>query len=260
MQVRHRTATARWKLPGRPAHNGQFAGTLLDGVFYPSEDGQPMGQSHEHNTEIMRTFQTLEDRYAAGPDVYIGADLLVFYEEGNPAAVVVPDTMVVFGVPKLPPRASFFIWVEGAIPQIMFEIASKKTRLRDIREKRRLYELIGVREYVVYDIAPGRRRPPLRLFRLVDGVYFEIEPDANGELYSEQLDLRLRLINGRLRFYDNRTGVMLRSPAERTLEAEAAQAVALAEMAQAQAGQAEAEARAARLEAEIAELRRRLTE
>ena len=71
--------------------------------------------------------------------------------------------------------------VTGA-PGLVIEV-SDSTRLTDLGSKRRDYESEGVPEYLVVDI-PGRR---VRWFvRDADGVFVDLEPDADGLLKSRR--------------------------------------------------------------------------
>ena len=65
-------------------------------------------------------------------------------------------------------------------PALALEILSFGGMQRDLEDKLRLYEDLGIREYLVYDLGGKRRsRSPreLLLFRLEDGVYRQIEPE-----------------------------------------------------------------------------------
>ena len=71
--------------------------------------------------------------------------------------------------------------VTGA-PGLVIEV-SDSTRLTDLGPKRRDYESEGVPEYLVVDL-PGRR---VRWFvRDADGVFVDLEPDADGLLKSRR--------------------------------------------------------------------------
>ena len=47
---------------------------------------------------IHYAFGVLRLYFSHRPDVYVSADLLMYYEEGNTRVSVAPDTFVVFGV------------------------------------------------------------------------------------------------------------------------------------------------------------------
>lgn len=209
-------------------------------VLYPESDGRPMGESEVHIREMMRLFQMLDQHFALDANVYVGADLMMYYERGNIGAVVAPDVMVSMGVPKSPSRTSYRVWEEPGPPTFVIEVTSKSSRETDRALKPYVYARLGVREYVLYDPTHDYLNPIVQGFRFVDGVPVEMTPDAEGALDCAGVGLRLRLIDGRLRFIDSRTGTLLLDPIERAdAEAEARR---------------QAEARIAELEAQIARL------
>ena len=181
-------------------------------VYYPESDGKPMAESDPHRDELTRGVQTLQDAFGR-PDVYVSGNLLIYYEEGNPRASVAPDVLVVKGVPKRQ-RTIYKLWEEGVAPATVIEVTSPSTRREDLVKKRNLYAQLGVREYFLYDLLAEYLRPALQGFRLEAGEYHPIEPDADGALVSDELDMLLKLVDGRLRFFDWRTGAPLLSQAE----------------------------------------------
>src|SRR4051812_46502073 len=90
-------------------------------IYYPERDGKPMGETDSHRQEIMALIQTLTDFFRDTANVYVTGNLLLYYEEGNPAAVVAPDVMVVQGVSK-GARRTYRLWVEGPAPSVVFEM------------------------------------------------------------------------------------------------------------------------------------------
>jgi len=147
--------------------------------------------------------------------------MFVYFEEGNPSAAFAPDVMVVFGVPN-EQRRVYKLWEEGAVPAVVFEVSSRKTRRKDLGSKRRLCERLGIEEYFLWDPRYEYLTPPLQGFRLTAGAYREILPDADGCLASEQLGLRLCGDRNRLEAYDGATGARLDRPREAAQTAEAA--------------------------------------
>lgn len=152
-------------------------------VEYPESDGKPMAESDLQYRCIVDTRFGLEQHYRDRDDVYVGADLLVYYEEGDPSLRVAPDVLVALGVPKAA-RRSYLVWKEGKAPDVVFEIASPATWRADLTWKRGLYLGMGVREYIVYDPSGERIRPgpALRAFRLADEQYVPVAalPDGSG--------------------------------------------------------------------------------
>lgn len=241
-------------------------------VEYPESDGKPMGETDVHIRELIEIRTTLFNFFSSQPDIYVAADLLFYYEEGNPKKFVVPDVFVVKGLAK-GLRRTYKLWVEGRAPNVIFEITSRSTKRQDVREKHKLYAELGVNEYFIYDPLEEYLKPPLQGFQLLRaGEYEPILPDEQGRLLSQELSLWIMIETGYLRLIDVQTGQKLLWTAEEKearffaeLEAEFAERKAETE-AQArqvaeQQARAEAEARQlaeaeiARLKAEIARLK-----
>lgn len=231
------------------------------GVMYPTRDGKPIAESEVHLWTMMDLIRPLAAWYRDDPMVYVGGDLLMYYEEGDPNKRLAPDAFVVKGVPKLPPRDNFLIWEEGKAPDVVIEVTSKTTRKNDPTRKLVLYrEVLRVPEYFQFDPTDDYLVPALQGFRLRGGVYRPIRP-VGGRLPSVALGLHLERSGTSLRLYDPARAGWLPIPAEETARAEAEAARAEIESARAEAAAArasQAEAEAARLRLEIEELRRRL--
>ncbi|WP_242025641.1 Uma2 family endonuclease [Leptolyngbya sp. FACHB-36] len=148
-------------------------------------------------------------------DVYVSGNLLVYYEKGNPEAVIAPDAFVIFGVKKVD-RRSYKTWENNdRTPDFVLEITSKSTRSQDHGPKKGAYAFLGVSEYFLYDPTGDYLKPSLQGFRLVDDNYFAIAAltlaDRTVVLSSDVLQLELRLKDGKLRFHDPAAGELLRS-------------------------------------------------
>lgn len=201
-------------------------------VIYPESDGKPIAESDFHRQEIFDLLTTLQDYYRDDALTYISGNLLLYYEEGDPAAVVSPDVFVVRGVANRQRRV-YKLWEEQVPPTVVIEISSRSTRLEDQGTKRALYAMLGVAEYFLFDPLGEYLKPAFQGYRLAGGEYLRMAPAADGALISEALGLRLRPEPGRLGLFDLATGERLLRPAEM------------------------AEARVAALEAELARLRNR---
>jgi Uma2 family endonuclease len=200
----------------------------------------------------------LERRYRARDDVYVAANNLVYYVEGDPFKSFSPDVYVVFGVPK-GKRRVYKVWEEGEPPTATFEMTSRSTRREDKGEKMAKCARIGVREYWLFDPELDYLKPALQGYRLRAGRYEPIEPEADGGLPSEVLGLTLRLDGSRLVLHDTGTGEPVPTAAE-AAEAERRAARSAQEAAEsAQRAEREARMRAeaenARLQAELERLR-----
>jgi Uma2 family endonuclease len=219
-------------------------------VHYPESDGQPMGETEQHINAIMYLYQALKYFLRQAESIYAAANMLFYYEEGNPAAVVVPDAFVVKGTSKHL-RRTFKLWEEKVAPCVVFEITSSSTRLEDLGGKRALYEMLGVREYFLFDPLGEYLSPQLQGFRL-EGAYFQpLELSPEGTFFSQELGLILRPQGSLLRLADPETGQALP-----TLDEAVDLALAEMERAQVEAERADAaEAELARLRAELERLR-----
>lgn len=193
---------------------------LIDGVFYPAEDGVPMAETGIHIDAIFRLREILEDWYRGRSDVWIGNDQFWYYERGNNKACCAPDIMVVFGVEHPGHRRSYFTWIENNIvPSFICEFPSKESWRNDTEGKLRLFEKLGVKEYFVFDPEAVYLDPPFQGWRLNAAAYQAIASNADASLTSEELGLRLQVEGTYLRLFDVRTGKKLLSRAERLDEA-----------------------------------------
>jgi Uma2 family endonuclease len=112
-------------------------------VFYPESDGQPMGETELHVTEMLELRFMLQCRLRDVPDAYVGTDLFLYYVEGQPSEVVCPDVFVAFGVDNSrSPRRTYRLWEEGQPPAVVIEVTSRSTRREDEAENERLREEI----------------------------------------------------------------------------------------------------------------------
>jgi Uma2 family endonuclease len=187
-------------------------------VIYPDGDGLPMAESDATRDYLIYSVEALDSYFQNRPDVYVSGNLFVYYEQGNPKAVVAPDVLVVFGVEKKK-RPSYKVWDEqDKIPDFVLEITSKSTASEDRGTKKGLYAYLGVKEYFQYDPTADYLNPPLQGFRLAEGNYLPIPGQITHDrlsIFSEVLRLELWLeANGEMRFYSPTTGEKLLSPKE----------------------------------------------
>ncbi len=190
---------------------------MVNGIYYPSSDGEQMGESDWHFTALATLFDMLRERYRRG-GAYVAADMMFYYEEGNPKAVRSPDCMVILGVTNQP-RHSWMSWVEGAMPSVVFELISKKTRREDLGPKRKVYERLGIPEYFLFDpVGTILRTDRLRGWRIDGERYVPIEPDQPGRdgLTSRELGLHIYAEEELLRLVDPVTLRTLKTYGEST--------------------------------------------
>ena len=229
-------------------------------VEYPSSDGKPAAESDFQLTVLVYAREALRVHFRARDNVYVAANLLIYYQQGNVKARVAPDVFVVMGASNHE-RMSYLLWEEPKVPDWMLEITSRSTRHEDQGRKLDLYRRLGVAEYWQYDPTGDYLRPPLQALRLVAGEYEELACVEHGDgtlaMTSAVLGLELRVTGRGLRFHDRTTGRALLTHAESTEarhQAEADRELAEAGRELAEAGrQRERQARQ-RAETRIAEL------
>lgn len=222
-------------------------------IEYPTADGQPMAETTLHRKIMSDMIEGLERRFKDVPDAWVGGNLFLYYEKGNPRAVVAPDVLLVHGVSKWD-RPVYKLWEEGRAPSLVIEVTSNSTRDEDLNDKKDDYRRLGVEEYFLFDPYGDYLEPRLHGYRLESGWYVPMSPEPDGSLVSRAAGLLLRTEDNRLRLVDPDTGRPLPWVAE---EAEAREAAEIRADEEAAARKA-AEERLRIMEEELARLRRRL--
>ena len=186
-------------------------------VEYPYSDGKFLIEADPQANAVVAIRYQLQWYFKDRPDSYIAGNLAVYYEKGNPQAVVAPDVFAVLGVPGRD-RKSYRVWEEGKPPDFVLEVASPATARRDREEKREVYGEMRVREYWRFDPTGTQFEPRLEAWRLKDRRYERLagEADASGgvAIRSEALGLEVRAEGQFVRFRDPRTGKDLLTYAE----------------------------------------------
>ena len=229
-----------------------------DAVLYPCSDGQPMAETEIHGACMMYVTSALRlwfEKHGRA-NVHVGSNSFLYYERGNPRAVVAPDVYVVVGA-AAHLRDTYLLWNEPKGPDFVLEVTSASTRRADERRKRDVYASLGVSEYFLYDPRAEYLTPPLQGYRLREGKYrplpaVTVLSNRGVAVASEVLGLELRDEREArmVRLRDRAAGEDLPTyeEADRAREEEAA-----ARREEAAARRA-AEARNAELEARIREL------
>ena len=106
-----------------------------EAVHYPECDGQPMAESDFQRGPLTYAVEALSLYFKDQDDVYVSGNILIYYEEGNPQAVVSPDVFAVQGVSNQKRRV-YKVWEENRTPDFVIEITSKSTRSNDKGEAR----------------------------------------------------------------------------------------------------------------------------
>ena len=174
------------------------SGLPHDIVEYPCSDGQPMAETETHGACMMYVTSALRWWFEklGRTNVHVGSNSFLYYERGNPRAVVAPDVYVVVGAPAYL-RDTYLLWNEPKGPDFVLEVTSASTRRTDERRKRDVYAELGVSEYFLYDPRAEYLTPPLQGWRLHDGEYralpaVTVLANRGVAIHSEVLGLELR--------------------------------------------------------------------
>lgn len=203
--------------------------STLNTIIYPESDGQPMTESDATRDYLFYAVEALRLYFKSRGSVYVSGNLFIYYEEGNPKAVISPDVFVVFGVSQRK-RRSYKTWQENKkLPSFILEITSKTTKKQDQENKPKLYASLGVEEYFQYDPTADYLTPQLQGARLVNSNYEPLPIQYTDKkiayIHSQVLSLDLQLrdsVKGigivplpkALRFYDAQTDRVLPSQEE----------------------------------------------
>ncbi|MFZ1026540.1 MAG: Uma2 family endonuclease [Limnoraphis robusta] len=165
----------------------------------PCDDGIPMEtERHKHQSDLL--INALWERLKQ-QNAYVGGNMFVYFslEQVRNQDFRGPDVFVVLDVPRQE-RKSWVIWEEGKGPDIVIELLSESTLSRDKTEKKRIYQSqMRVPEYFWYD---PFNPEDFQGFRLQGSVYQPLEPDEQGRLMSQQLELALVKWSGSYREID----------------------------------------------------------
>ena len=222
-------------------------------LVYPESDGEPMAETPRHQQVMIDCMDILRSHFHGFADVYIGGNMLLYYEEGNPRKSVSPDVFMVRGLSKKELR-TYKTWEQPSKLDFVLEVASPSTYTRDFNEKMEIYaKILRVKEYYIYD--PYHEIEPYFIgFRLVGKNYEQIA-FVNERLPSAVLGLELGEHEGVLRLYDPVKSAWLFTSQERVGNAEVRVAQAETRVEQESLARQEAESRAQHAEAELEELR-----
>ena len=179
-------------------------------VHYPESDGKPIAETPEHLEAMLYLIDALQRYFAARDDVYVAGNQFLYWVEGNPSQRVAPDVYVVFGVPKRPWRATWKVWEIGKSPDVIIELTSRSTAGEDLDRKYRLYQRLGVKEYILIDVRREYLIEPVILHRLVGGAYQQIPTEhpsdrewrARSELLGLEVVVRAEDDGYVVRLYD----------------------------------------------------------
>ncbi len=203
-------------------------------------------ESGLHRKQMDLLCATLEDTLerAQVENGYVAGNMAIYYSalQAKKNDFKAPDVFVVLDVEGRHERKSWVVWEEDLrTPNLVVELLSEGTERNDRGPKKRIYEgLLKVPNYFLYDPIDFR----FEGFRLVDGEYVAMPPDADGRLPWREGNVTLGRWNGTFRGQ--------RSTWLRPFDAEGRPIPTGPESAEAEAQRAEAEAQRAEAEAQRA--------
>ncbi len=173
-----------------------------DVIFPPGDidSDEPPLETELHLRQIMLLIQCLEMWWQNRQDFYVCGNLTVYYSPRQRKSELFrgPDFFVVLGTERKP-RRSWVVWQEdGKYPNVIVEILSRQTAKTDRGLKKQIYqETFRTPDYFWFD----PESLEFKGFHLLDGCYQELQPNADGWLWSQQLELYLGVRESKLRFF-----------------------------------------------------------
>lgn len=186
------------------------------GALYSDE---PPLETYLHLQQLILLLTSLEWFWRDRQDFFAAGNLTVYYSPRQRRSEDFrgPDLFVVLGTERYP-RKSWVVWEEeGKYPNIVIEILSDSTADTDRGLKKQIYQDIWrTPDYFWFDPEDPRE---LKGFHLVDGLYQPLQPNPQGQLWSQQLGLYLGVHQDQLRFFSPEGDLILTSE-EAAIEAE----------------------------------------
>ncbi len=178
-------------------------------VLYPIHEEDSVVQDDRHDRQARHLADVVE---VQRPDLWVMHDVPLYWIPENKQRYRAPDLSVIGGRRPEGNIRVYLAWVDPP-PLLVGEIASVETRELDLNDRFADYQAgLRVPEYLFAD--PPEAAP--RFWRLVDGSYRAVEPDADGRVWSEAVGVGFGYgENDFLRVYDRATGRLLPSHAER---------------------------------------------
>jgi Uma2 family endonuclease len=161
---------------------------------------EPPLESDLHREQIELLLACLKWLWRNRTDFYASGNLTIYYSQDKITTRDFrgPDFFVVLGCENRP-RKSWMLWAEqGKYPNVIVELLSDSTAKVDRVEKFELYQdTFRTPEYFWFH--PNTLE--FQGFRLMGGKYQPMETNAEGWLWSQQLELFLGVYESKLRFF-----------------------------------------------------------
>ena len=176
--------------------------TPEDVVFPPGDllSDEPPLETDLHRLQMTLLIQCLEWLWRDRNDFYASGNLTIYYSPRQRKSEQFrgPDFFVVLDTERKP-RKSWVLWEEdGKYPNVIVEILSQKTADTDRGLKKQIYQdIFRTPDYFWFD----PQALEFKGFELVSGQYQELQPNTDGWLWSQQLQLYLGVHESKLRLF-----------------------------------------------------------
>lgn len=154
--------------------------------FLDPQEGDHFVQGDKHFLIVNSIFNRFDQRYRNHPTIGVYSDLKIIWgipdlSEPAPDISVIPNVQT-----KSDYHGSFDVVAEGTRPCLVVEVTSPRYQVDDT-DKVSIYEQAGIAEYIILNPHYEDENLPMELkgYRLVDGKYAPMIPDAAGRLLSE---------------------------------------------------------------------------
>lgn len=188
--------------------------TPEDVIFPPGDlcSDEPPLETDLHRLQMTLLIQCLEFWWSSRNDFYVSGNITIYYSPRQRKSEDFrgPDFFVVLGTERQP-RKSWVVWQEdGKYPNVIIELLSDSTAATDRGLKKEIYQnTFRTPEYFWFD--PNNLE--FAGFVLLAGNYQALEPNTQGWLWSQQLELYLGIDQDKLRFF-TADGELVPSPTE----------------------------------------------
>ncbi|MCY7346033.1 MAG: Uma2 family endonuclease [Pyrinomonadaceae bacterium] len=178
-------------------------------IIYPEQREDDMGETSFHYTVIFNLMQMLKTFFREREDVFMTANMNIYYVEGNPYKWFAPDILIAFGAGNHE-RGVYKLWQEKVFPQVIFEIASDRTWKNDVADKLKLYEELGAEEYYILDSEFKYLPAPLMAFRREDEKLLPLTI-TDDRIFSPRLNLEIVQTDDAFKLFNPQTNEFLRT-------------------------------------------------
>jgi Uma2 family endonuclease len=213
-------------------------------LIYEDDDEGDMGEASIHTDTVDIALYGVTAHLADEEHLRVFSNLNLYYSETDRKAYASPDLMVAEPEDAEADFTSYRIGADGPTPLMVGEVLSERTAQQgDLREKLRIYALLGIREYILLDLTGEHLPQRLLLKRLGRTRKWKNEQDPDGGVTSK-LGFRIIIdLDGRIRVLNAVTSAPYARPDEAEAEARARRLAEEARRAEEEARRAAEEAR-----------------